>query len=140
MSSTLRIEAHGRLFALVLHPPPAGTVGFFTPPACPLQVGVLDRPAGHVVPAHAHPLAQPLQVAEVAEFLHVASGRIGIEVYDDDWQSIGRCELAAGDSVLFCAGGHRVEIHEAARLIEVKQGPYPGAEAAKRFAPATAGD
>lgn len=138
MSTPLRIEADGRLYALVLRPPPPGTVAFFTPPECPLQVGVLDRAAGHVVPAHSHPLARPLQVTAITEFLHVASGRIEIEVYDEGWRTLGRCELGAGDSVLFCAGGHRVTMHEAARLIEVKQGPWPGEAAAKCFAPAAA--
>ena len=42
-------------------------------------------------------------------------------------------ELGPGDFLLSLTGGHSFEVLEDVRLIEVKQGPYPGDAYAKRF-------
>jgi len=42
-------------------------------------------------------------------------------------------DLKAGDFMLSVAGGHAFSIEKGSRLIEVKQGPYPGDKRAKVF-------
>ena len=51
----------------------------------------------------------------------------------DDWTLVAQTELRAGDFILSVTGGHSFEVLEDVRLIEVKQGPYPGDSYAKRF-------
>jgi hypothetical protein len=54
-------------------------------------------------------------------------------VFDEEWKELATEELSTGDFLIFFKGGHSVEMLEKSRLIEVKQGPYPGDNAAKSF-------
>lgn len=127
----------GVLYAIACARPRPDTVRFVTPLTAPLQVGVLDRPAGYVVEAHSHP-GQALAGQGLSEFVYVESGRILVTLFDDDWRELGVCELAAGDHIVMFRGGHAVKVLEPVRLIEVKQGSMDAAMPTKRFRGAAA--
>ena len=67
------------------------------------------------------------------EVLYVERGRMQVTIYTHEWEVITRTEMAAGDVLFSVTGGHGFEVLEDVRLIEVKQGPYPGDSYAKRF-------
>jgi len=96
------------------------------------QVGVLERPKGYRVEPHQH-TERPAHISTVSEFLYIEKGSIRVTVFDEQWEELERHELSAGDFLLFLRGGHALEVLEDARIVEVKQGPYPGPESAKIF-------
>lgn len=112
---------------------------FFSAPDEALQVGVVTKRAGLSVGAHAHPpkprqapRSGPLPPAAV-EVLVVRSGTVKVVVYTSAFEPAGEVTLGAGDAVVFRAGGHAVTAITDYELLEVKEGPYLGAED-KRFA------
>ena len=120
------IEKNGTLYALII---PRGVsvdgARFLTPPESPLQVGVMERPAGYVVQPHRHPPVS-LKISSVSEFLCIERGRVKAVIYDDAWGVVGEELLTAGDAILLLAGGHSFEVLEPCRMVEVKQGPFLG--------------
>lgn len=128
-----RIEKDGKLYALVM---PRGLSAegarFLTSQECPFQVGVMERPVGYIVQPHQHPPVS-LQVSSVSEFLSIERGRVKAVIYDDVWNVVGEEILSAGDAILLLAGGHSFEVLEPCRMVEVKQGPYPGEQKAKIY-------
>jgi mannose-6-phosphate isomerase-like protein (cupin superfamily) len=105
---------------------------FLTKQTDEFQVGVLQRPKGHKVPAHQHPRVDRMTHG-VSEFLYLEKGHLKVTVFDEEWKPLGTEQLKAGEFLLFLRGGHEIEMMEECRIIEVKQGPYPGDKAAKVF-------
>ncbi|RYZ70257.1 MAG: hypothetical protein EOP09_06390 [Proteobacteria bacterium] len=91
-----------------------------------LQLGVNYYPAGTKVKPHRHP---PLsrQLTSTAEFLHIDDGSCDLKLFTDDFEFYYETVLNSGDSVLCLRGGHSLNVLDATRIIEVKQGPYYGA-------------
>jgi hypothetical protein len=129
-----RIEAGGTLYALVFrHQLSVGDgVKFLTPTDYPLQLGLIERKAGYSFRPHIHNDFR-YEVNTTQEFLYVEHGRILARIFDLDWNVVAETEVGAGDFLLSVCGGHAFEVLEDVRLIEVKQGPYPGDSYAKRF-------
>ena len=128
------IKDKGQIIALVYSKSlrPDG-IQFLTPPNYPLQIGLHNYPrVDKTVPAHFHPHLK-YNVKNTQEFLYVEKGRVDVIVYNLKWQKKAKIKLAAGDSVLFVDCGHEVIFHKGSRLLEVKQGPYPGDKKAKVF-------
>ncbi|MBU6390489.1 hypothetical protein KGQ31_02985, partial [Patescibacteria group bacterium] len=67
------------------------------------------------------------------EFLYVEKGEVEVTVASSDWKPVETLTLTSGDSILFVSGVHGMKIKPGSRLIEVKQGPYPGKANAKKF-------
>ncbi|MBI4129059.1 hypothetical protein HY464_00025 [Candidatus Peregrinibacteria bacterium] len=133
MTEPLRIEKNGTLYALVVpNGLPVEDARFLTSQESPFQVGVMERPIGYVVQPHRHPPAS-LQISSVSEFLYIERGRVKAVIYDVAWRVVGEDVLSTGDAILLLAGGHSFEVLEPCRMLEVKQGPYPGEEAAKVY-------
>ena len=107
-------------------------VKFFTKPTDEFQLGVIERPKGYEVKPHAHP-ERHATINGTAEFLYVEKGKIQITIFDEQWKEIGQQTVSSGDFLLFLAGGHALTMLEDTRLIEVKQGPYPGDAQAKVY-------
>lgn len=99
----------------------------------PFQVGFHERKKGTKIPAHLHNCPKPLSISEIQEFLYVAKGTIQLTMMTADKKTIAVKDLHAGDSVLLKSQAHRVEFLDDARIIELKQGPYPGHEYAKTY-------
>lgn len=119
-------------YAIICRNPEADGNRFFTNENDEFQVGVLARPAGYQVMAHAH-LRATRSITGTSEFLYIESGKVRVNVFDEDWVPLAEEVLGAGDFLVFFRGGHAIEILEPARVIEVKQGPYTGMTASKLF-------
>jgi len=105
---------------------------FLTPQTYTLQVGLLEHPKGKVIPAHRHPNLK-YNVGTTQEFLYIERGQVQATLYRNNWKVIKKVKLNAGDFILTIAGGHGFKILKPARIIEIKQGPYPGDAKAKIF-------
>ncbi|OGH68793.1 MAG: hypothetical protein A2754_03000 [Candidatus Magasanikbacteria bacterium RIFCSPHIGHO2_01_FULL_47_8] len=128
------IKDRGRVIAIAYSKSinPDG-IQFFTPGSYPLQIGLHNYPrTGKRVPAHFHPHLK-YNVKNTQEFLYVEKGVVDVIVYNLKWQKKAKLKLSAGDSVLFVDCGHEVIFHKGSRMMEVKQGPYPGDKKAKIF-------
>jgi hypothetical protein len=105
---------------------------FITPPDAKQQVGFIVYPRDSVIPRHAH---KPLErhIVGMAEVLVVRSGHCQIEVYDDAKKLVATRDLYQNDVVLMVGGGHGFQILEDTVLLEIKQGPYLGADDKELF-------
>lgn len=95
---------------------------FVTEESQPLQVGVMYYPNGNSVRLHKH--TPPGEVTLTQEVLYVESGGASVEITDDNWAPLARFDIRQGDILIFCAGGHQLNIWPNTKIVEVKQGPY----------------
>jgi len=105
---------------------------FITPPEAKQQVGFIVYPKDSVIPRHIH---RPLErhIIGMAEVLVVRSGQCQIEVYDQEKNLVTTRDLYKNDVVLMVGGGHGFQIREDTVLLEIKQGPYLGADDKELF-------
>ena len=123
----------GKILAVVFSKDlPAEGVRFLTPTHYPLQVGLIEHKNGKNVALHIHKDMR-YKVNTTQEFLYVVKGQVEITIATKKWEVLEKFPLSAGDFILFVSGAHGVDIKKGARLIEVKQGPYPGDDYAKRY-------
>ena len=134
MNTIEKIEHNGVLYALIFRKEIAvgDGVKFLTPSDYPLQLGLIERKEGYSFRPHIH-RDMHYEVNITQEFLYVEKGRLKTTLYDHDWKIIYQTELRCGDFFFSVTGGHSFDVIEDVRLIEVKQGPYPGDQYAKRF-------
>jgi hypothetical protein len=109
-----------------------GTV-FLTPLEYTLQLGLLQHPKGTILRDHKHNPKIKYRVDTTQEFLYIEKGKVKVKFFDNDWNLVGEEILTVGDFMLHVNGGHGFEILENTRMIEVKQGPYPGEKFAKIY-------
>ncbi|MBU0647220.1 hypothetical protein KKC67_00905 [Patescibacteria group bacterium] len=106
---------------------------FLTPENYPLQIGLLEHKNGRQVPPHKHRDLN-YNVKTSQEFIYIEKGEdVVVKIFNSRWKEIDKINMSAGDFILFVSGGHSLDIPTGCRLIEVKQGPYPGDKLAKIF-------
>jgi len=121
-----KIEKGGNIFAIVVRRNFATPgVHFFTPGEFSQQLGMLVHDKGKVVERHRHKLVRR-EIHRTQEVLIILEGKIRVRVFDEEGALLSSVVLRSGDSILLASGGHRVEVLEKARILEVKQGPYAG--------------
>lgn len=105
---------------------------FITPPDDKQQVGFIVYPKGGIIARHIH---KPLErhIKGMAEVVVVRSGHCQIEVYDEHKSLVALRDLYQNDVVLMVGGGHGFRIKEDTVLLEIKQGPYLGADDKELF-------
>jgi hypothetical protein len=131
MSDITTIKDGEHVIALVIpHDLPADGVRFITPQSYPFQVGLLAHKTGTVLKAHGHKKLK-IETDVFQEILVIQSGLVAVDLYGLALQPLCSVELRAGDAILFVDGGHGVRMLSDARILEVKQGPYPGDKLAK---------
>ena len=108
-------------------------IHFFTPANFSQQVAAMTHPQGHKIAAHIHNLLVR-QVLYTQEVLIIKRGKVKVNLYSSNQEFIGAKILQTGDVILFCGGGHSIEMLEETTMIEVKQGPYAGENDKTRFA------
>lgn len=108
-------------------------IKFLSKPKFSLQVGLMEHPAGKVIRDHRHNLEKSYQINTAQEFLYVESGKVEVHLFTEKWKPVEDLILGAGDFILIVSGGHGFNILEDARMIEVKQGPFPGNKLLKFF-------
>ena len=106
---------------------------FLTPIDYTLQIGLIEHPAGSVLKSHRHNDKIEYNVNTTQEFLYVEKGKVKVSFFNDNWKLISQKVLCKGDFMLHVSGGHGFEILEDCRMIEIKQGPYPGDKFAKIY-------
>lgn len=128
-----RIFFKGECQALIVRESlPKQGYNFVSQDADTLQIGVNHYPAGGKARPHYHP---PLErtISVTAEVLHIDSGSCKLFLFETDQHKIYETQLVGGDTVILLAGGHSLDFLEPTKIIEVKQGPYYGAERDKIF-------
>jgi hypothetical protein len=128
-----RVRWRDEVYALIVraHLPRHG-YNFVTDPKDELQLGVNHYAASSRIAPHVHPpLAR--QLSGTFEMLHIDDGEATLSLFDpDDGARFYSTRLVGGDTVLLLRGGHGLEIHQSTKIIEIKQGPYLGADKDKR--------
>ena len=124
--------------ALVLarHIPAADAWGeglkFFSPDGDYQQVGTWGYGAGKTLLAHSHNEVAR-SVAWTQEVLYIRAGRVLAEVYDTADCKVAELEAGAGDLLVLLRGGHGYRILEdGTQVLEIKNGPYVGADVDRR--------
>lgn len=91
----------------------------------PLQLTILNRPAGAVVLPHYHESLPAPETPTRHQVMICLSGRARIAVFSTEGERGGSVDLGAGDCALLLEG-HSIEtLEDATRLLEIKQGPMP---------------
>lgn len=109
-----------------------GGLNFFSQDSDFIQAGVWGYDAGKELKAHIHnPVVR--EVAWTQELLYVRTGKIRARVYDTSEKRVAELIVSAGDLILLLRGGHGYDILEnGTQVLEVKNGPYVGAELDRR--------
>ncbi|MEW6123650.1 MAG: hypothetical protein AB1698_13635 [Pseudomonadota bacterium] len=96
----------------------------------PLQLIMLERHPGATTLAHYHVPNEPLPPLPTRhQVLICQSGKARVGIFTTKGEALGDVFLEPNDLVLM-AEGHEVEFLEPrTRLIEIKQGPFPGTDA-----------
>lgn len=102
-------------------------IEFFTPHNFSQQLAYINRPEGHVIPAHIHKPV-PRNVKYTQETLIIKKGEVKINFYDEEKVYLESRIIKQGDVVLLVSGGHEFQMLADTEMIEVKQGPYAGDE------------
>ena len=133
MENIEKIMDKDKIYAIVLRKGfnMAGA-NFFTPSEFSQQLGMLIHEKGKIVERHRHKLVKR-EIFRTQEVLVLLEGRIKVDLYDDDTRLLKTVILNSGDSILLAQGGHRVQVMENAKIIEVKQGPYAGFDEKEYF-------
>ncbi|RMF91280.1 MAG: hypothetical protein D6733_01570 [Methanobacteriota archaeon] len=128
-----RIEKDGRSISTVIrgHYDRDG-VRFFSEPEGSLQLGLHIRKGGEEVKPHYHRPFTSVEGLRPEEFFYVVYGRVQVDLYDEG-KLLRTIVLGPGDCVLLSDGGHGVKFLEDTKMIEIKQGPYRGADEEKEF-------
>lgn len=131
--SVRTIESGGvRLATLITVADRQPGLSFFSDDNDYIQVGMWGYDAGKHLQAHIHNIV-PREVDRTQEVVCVLAGRLKSTIYDEAEQRVDEVELAAGDVLILLAGGHSYDILEdGTQVLEVKNGPYPGAETDRR--------
>lgn len=106
------------------------TKAHITDNAWPLQVIILERePGGTTMPHYHVPNEELPSLPTRHQVLICQRGRARIGIFTKEGHALGDVILTAHDLVLMLEG-HEVEFLEPrTRLIEIKQGPFPGTDA-----------
>ena len=126
------IETNGERLAIYIPSSWGNGLSFFSEEKDFLQVGVWGYDKDTRLQPHIHNEVKR-EVVRTQEVIFVRSGRLAASILDEDGNFIERLELGAGDTLVLLKGGHGYEILEDnTRVLEVKNGPYAGAEIDRR--------
>jgi len=92
-----------------------------------LQVAAMSLKQGRRVNPHKH-LSTLRSTAGTQECWVVFSGQVEVELFDLDDTAIDTFVLEAGECMTTYRGGHALEVLDDAVIVEIKNGPYYGAQ------------
>lgn len=133
MSKGEVIENNGERLAIYF---PASSWGkgltFLTEDKDFIQVGIWEYDKGLKLQPHIHNEINR-EVSKTQEVVFVKSGRVAASIFDEEKNLVRKIELNPGDILILFGGGHGYEILEDnTYVLEVKNGPYLGAEVDRR--------
>lgn len=128
-----QIEHDGRVLAILVRNDDWGKgLNFISNDEDFLQVGTWWYDQGKLLQPHIH-LEAPRQVSYTQEVIYVREGRIRADIFTDGEEKLMSVEVEKGDLLVLLGGGHGYEILEDdTQVIEVKNGPYVGADQDRR--------
>jgi hypothetical protein len=110
----------------------AGGLQFFSPNDDYVQVGTWGYPAGKELLAHTHSEVKR-EVLWTQEVLYIRKGSIRANIYNSLDEKVEELVANEGDVLMLLRGGHGYHILEDdTQVLEVKNGPYVGANADRR--------
>jgi mannose-6-phosphate isomerase-like protein (cupin superfamily) len=128
-----KVFVDGELCAIIL---PAefdrGGIMFFTSAELSQQLASMSYPRGKIIPAHTHNLVDR-KIQHTQEALFIRKGRVRVDFYSNQQGYQKSRILGPGDVILLVSGVHGFEVLEDLNMVEVKQGPYSGANDKTRF-------
>jgi hypothetical protein len=93
-----------------------------------IQVGIWKYEKGKKLLAHKH-IEIKREASITQEVLFIKKGKIKADIYSEKDKLVKSIELGVGDTLVCLKGGHGYEIiDEDTEVLEVKNGPYVGAE------------
>lgn len=105
---------------------------FFSPDGDFVQVGTWGYGAGKKLLAHTHNEVKR-EVLWTQEALYVRKGRVRADIFDTQSRKVAELVAEEGDFLVLLRGGHGYEIlQDGTQVLEIKNGPYPGAEVDRR--------
>lgn len=123
-NSTPFINEHGGIQAiLIVSDTTVDNIEFITLPENEIQVGLMKRDSSSPVKPHVH---NPIKrtILSTQEFLWLRSGKMKVNLFNDEYLIQHSVILESGDAILLCSGAHSIEFLEPCQLLEIKQGPY----------------
>ena len=97
-----------------------------------IQVGAWKYDAGKELLAHIHNEVER-KITRTCETLYIVSGAIHAKIYDLNENFVDEFDAVQGDIVILLDSGHGYSIlQDDKRVLEVKNGPYLGAETDRR--------
>lgn len=127
-----KIDADGKILAIVIRSTFSKQgCSFVTPEDFPFQLGIHVNKAGTHVKAHSHLPFKELKNIYPQESFYVESGKIEVGIYKNS-SKYSKVVLNKGDMILLNCP-HEVVFLEDSKFIELKQGPYRGKDAEKKF-------
>lgn len=109
-------------------------IQFLTDDLAPQQLGYMNREKDYVIAPHVHNIV-PRTVELTQEVLVIQRGKVRVDFYDDDRNYLESRIAYEGDIVYLGYGGHGFKMLEDSEIVEIKQGPYCGAQDKVRFEP-----
>ncbi len=107
-------------------------LSFFSKDGDVVQVGTWKYQKGKNLLAHIHNFVER-KVDRTQEFVFVVKGAMKASVYDENESLIEEVVLNSGEGMILFSGGHGYDILEDDTVvIEMKNGPYLGAEIDRR--------
>lgn len=127
------IEKNGAVLAKHIQPRDwADGLSFFSADEDFIQVGAWSYDSGRELLRHIHNEA-PRSVTHTCECLYIVQGAIRADIYDLQENFVESFTASAGDIVILLDSGHGYAILEdGTKVLEVKNGPYLGAEIDRR--------
>lgn len=93
-----------------------------------IQAGTWKYDKGTKLLAHIHKTV-PRRVLRTQEVMFVKEGRVKADIYTEKHERLQTLELGKNDALILLCGGHGFEVLEdGTQVLEVKNGPYVGAE------------
>lgn len=107
-------------------------LGFYSEDNEFVQVGTWNYNAGKSLLKHIHnPVKRIVDVTQ--EVIYVKTGRLMASIYTLDEELVEEFEAKAGDTIILLNCGHGYKILEDnTKVLEMKNGPYLGAETDRR--------
>jgi len=133
MSKEEIVESNGERLA-VYFPSSSWEKGvtFLTGNEDSIQVGIWGYDGGVKLQPHIHNEIKR-EVSRTQEVVFVKSGRVAAYIFDKEERLVKKIELNPGDILILLGGGHGYQILEDnTYVLEVKNGPYLGAEVDRR--------
>ncbi len=97
-----------------------------------IQVGIWGYDKGKKLPAHIHNTVKR-EINRTQEVVYVMQGMVKAFIYSESGKLIEEVILTEGDTLILLNGGHGYEVLEDNTFVlEVKNGPYVGADKDRR--------